>query len=95
MPFLSARAHADPHAVLIGAPYDATASFRVGARQAPATIRWASESIETYSPVQRRDLDDLRLADAGDLDLAGCTQETMVARIQRAVAAAAGFPVVL
>ena len=95
MPFLASRSHANPSALIIGAPYDATATYRAGAREAPAAIRWASESIETYSPVQERDLDDLALGDAGDLDLAGCAPEVMVERVRAAVAATAGLPVLL
>jgi agmatinase len=95
MPFLSARPHPHPAAVIIGAPYDATATHRRGAAAAPAAIRWASDSIETYSPAQERDLEDLALADAGDLALAGLAPEAMVARVQDAVAAARGLPLVL
>lgn len=95
MPFLAARSHPDPQAVIIGAPFDATATYRAGASAAPAAIRQASESIETYSPIQRRDLDDLALADAGDIDLADCAPEAMVERVRRAVAGISTLPVVL
>src|SRR3990172_4223045 len=95
MPFLSARPHAHPAAVIIGAPYDATATHRAGARAAPAAIRWASDSLETYSPVQRRDLEDLALADENDLDLDGCAPETMITRVRDAVARVEGLPIVL
>lgn len=95
MSFLSARAHADPAAVIIGAPYDATATYRRGTRTAPAAIRWASDSIETYSPIQRRDLADLALGDAGDLDLDGCTPVQTIARVHEAVAAAQALPLLL
>jgi agmatinase len=95
MAFLSGRAHADPTAVIIGAPYDATATHRRGARAAPAAIRWASESIETYSPIQRRDLADLALSDAGDLDLDDSTPVEMLARVRNAVAAVKGLPLLL
>lgn len=95
MPFLSARQHAHPSAVVIGAPYDATATHRRGAAAAPAAIRWASDSIETYSPAQERDLEDVALEDAGDLDLAGLAPEAMIERVRAAVAAVAGLPVVL
>jgi agmatinase len=95
MPFLSARPHPRPSAVIIGAPYDATATHRRGAAAAPAAIRWASDSIETYSPAQERDLDDVTLADAGDLDLTGLTPEAMVVRVREAVAAARGLPLVV
>ncbi|MGQ0548557.1 MAG: agmatinase [Armatimonadota bacterium] len=95
MPFLASRPHRQPSAVIIGAPYDATATYRPGAAAAPEAIRRASESIETYSPIQRRDLEDLALADAGDLTLHGSIAETMVVRVREAVATARGFPMIL
>ena len=55
--------------VLFGAPYDSTTSFRPGTRFGPAAIRSESFGIETYSPYQGRDLEDVRVHDAGDLEL--------------------------
>ena len=55
--------------VLFGAPYDSTTSFRPGTRFGPAAIRSESFGIETYSPYQDRDLEDVRVHDAGDLEL--------------------------
>ncbi len=95
MPFLAAQPHAKPAAVIVGVPYDATATHRRGARAAPAAIRHASDSIETYSPAQRRGLEDLALADAGDLDLAGLAPEAMVNRVREAIAATDGLPCLL
>lgn len=95
MPFLGAGAPARPEAVVLGAPYDATVTHRAGTRLAPAAIRWASQSIETYSPIQQRDLGDLAFADRGDLDLAGCPPEVMVELVRQAVAEVDGVPVVL
>ncbi len=56
-------------AVLFGAPFDGTASFKSGSRFAPQTMREDSWALETYSPYQDKDLDDLKLFDAGDLEL--------------------------
>lgn len=95
MPFLGAQEYVRPDAVLIGAPYDATSSYRRGSAHAPASIRWASESIETYSPFQQRDLTDVTFSDSGDLDLAGCAAEAMVERVRARVAATAGLPVLI
>ncbi len=36
--------------VILGCPYDGSASFRPGARFGPGAIRKASWGIETYSP---------------------------------------------
>ena len=55
--------------VLFGAPYDSTTSFRPGTRFGPAAMRSESFGIETYSPYQDRDLEDIRVHDAGDLEL--------------------------
>ncbi|HVH30752.1 MAG TPA: agmatinase [bacterium] len=78
MTFLGARSTAQPAVVLAGVPYDATSSFRSGSRQAPAAIRWASQSIETYSPILRRDLTDVVYADVGDVDVAGLRPDQML-----------------
>lgn len=56
-------------AVLFGAPFDSTTSFRPGARFGPAAIRGESFGIETYSPYQNRDLEELSVLDIGDLEL--------------------------
>lgn len=55
--------------VIFSSPFDGTTSFRPGARFAGGEIRRASYGIETYSPYQRRDLCDLQIFDAGDLEL--------------------------
>ena len=55
--------------VLFGAPYDSTTSFRPGTRFGPAAMRSESFGIETYSLYQDRDLEDIRVHDAGDLEL--------------------------
>ena len=55
--------------VLFGAPYDSTTSFRPGTRFGPTAMRTESFGIETYSPYQDRDLEDIRVHDAGDLEL--------------------------
>jgi agmatinase len=57
----------DPEVVLLGVPYDGTASFRPGARFGPSAVRIWSDVLETYSPLFKRDLEDVKLLDAGDL----------------------------
>lgn len=53
---------------LLGAPFDGTSAFRPGARFAPSSVRIWSEVLETYSPVFKKDLSELKVADAGDAD---------------------------
>ncbi|MGM0623325.1 MAG: arginase family protein, partial [Campylobacterota bacterium] len=59
----------DARAVLFGAPFDGTTSFKPGTRFAPNAMREDSWAIESYSPYQDKDLQDLELFDAGDLEL--------------------------
>ena len=61
--------YAPARVVLFGAPYDSTTSLRPGTRFGPAAIRSESFGIETYSPLQDRDLEDFPFFDAGDLEL--------------------------
>ena len=70
MNFIGAEAsYAEADAVIFGAPFDSTTSFRPGTRFGPAAMRSESFGIETYSPYQDRDLEDIRVHDAGDLEL--------------------------
>ncbi|MDF2685593.1 MAG: agmatinase [Clostridia bacterium] len=55
--------------VIFGAPFDSTTSYRPGTRAAGRVIRSESFGIETYSPYQDKDLEDIRVFDAGELDL--------------------------
>ena len=56
-------------AVLFGAPFDGTTSFKPGTRFAPAAMREDSWAIESYSPYLDKDLEDLALFDYGNLEL--------------------------
>ncbi|MFA5676468.1 MAG: agmatinase [Christensenellales bacterium] len=55
--------------VVFGAPLDATASFRPGARFATRAMRNDSYALETYSPYLDADMADRLVCDAGDLEL--------------------------
>ena len=69
--------------VVFGAPYDSTTSFRPGTRFGPAAMRMESFGIETYSPLQDRDLDeDARVFDAGDVELPFGAPEPALAMIE-------------
>lgn len=55
-----------PRAVVWGCGVEAGISFRKGTAQGPTGIREFSQSIESFSPRQRKDLRDIALLDAGD-----------------------------
>ncbi|MCL2357860.1 MAG: agmatinase [Defluviitaleaceae bacterium] len=59
----------DANIVMFSAPFDGTTSFRPGARFAGGEIRRASFGIETFSPYQSKDLLNLQIFDAGELEL--------------------------
>ncbi len=56
-------------AVIFGAPFDGTTSYRPGTRFASRVMRAESYGLETYSPYQDKDLTDYSVFDGGDLDL--------------------------
>ncbi len=53
--------------VVFGVPFDATSTYRTGARFGPNAIRQASLNIETYSLRAGIDAEDLAIHDLGDL----------------------------
>lgn len=63
--------------VIFGVPFDATSTYRVGARFGPNAIRQASLNIETYSFRSGLDVEDLALHDAGDLHVSTDAQKTV------------------
>jgi len=69
-PFIGCgAAYEDAKFVIFGAPFDSTVSFRPGARFASQAMRTESVGIETFSPYQNRDLAEISVCDAGDLEL--------------------------
>lgn len=64
-----ARSFDESRYVVIGIPYDMTSSYRSGSRFGPAALREASLNIETYSLRSHIDLEDIAIADLGDLHL--------------------------
>ena len=97
--FLSAKASfAESIAVILGCPFDGTASFRPGARFGPSAIRKASWGIETFSPYSERDLTSLRVHDMGDLDVPPGDKKISFRLIQeglRKILFARRFPILL
>lgn len=68
--------------VIFGAPFDSTTSFRPGTRFASAVMRNESFGIETYSPYQDKDLEDINVFDAGDLELSFGNSESALKDIE-------------
>jgi len=53
---------------LFGVGFDSTTSFRPGTRLGPDAIRMVSDGLETYSPEQDRDTEDVTFCDLGNLE---------------------------
>jgi len=83
--------------VVFGVPFDATSTYRTGARFGPNAIRQASLNIETYSFRSGLDVEDLALYDAGDLHVSMDAQKTvdMTRLVVEDILAAGKMPVAL
>jgi agmatinase len=83
--------------IIFGVPFDATSSYRTGARFGPNAIRQASLNIETYSFRSGLDIEDLALYDAGDLHVSTDAQKTvdMTRLVIEDILAAGKMPVAL
>lgn len=77
--FLSATKQRDGAAIIIGVPLDLTESFRSGTAEAPRRVRAASEVLESYNSILDRDLQDLPLADWGDVSVGGGMEQALAA----------------
>ena len=88
MNFIGAdSSYRDAKMVIFGAPYDSTTSFRPGGRFGPQAMRMESFGIETYSPYQDRDLEEIRVHDAGDIELPFGAPEPVLDMIEAKAAA--------
>jgi agmatinase len=94
--------YAAADAVVVGAPYDAGASHRAGARFGPRAIRTADylphDASRPHLALRVDPLRDLRVLDAGDVQMAGVEGRAPLKRLEdavRAVAEAGAVPVVL
>jgi agmatinase len=66
--------------VVVGLPFDGTASFRSGSRDGPDAIRLASFNFESYDSYYGVDLSELDICDLGNMELGadpGYAQETI------------------
>ena len=55
--------------VVVGLPFDGTASFRSGSRDGPDAIRLASFNFESYDSYYQVDLAELAICDLGNMEL--------------------------
>lgn len=67
---------------IIGYPLSLTATYRGGTDQGPSAIRKASDSIESYSPVTDRDLEDYNIVDVGDMEI-GPDMESNLSNLEK------------
>lgn len=88
--------------VIIGAPYDAGTSYRAGARFGPRLIRTTDylphDSSRPHLALRVDPLQDMRVVDAGDIEMAGVEGRTALDALERAVQVAAesgAIPLVL
>jgi agmatinase len=89
-------------AVIIGAPYDAGASYRGGARFGPKMIRTTDylphDSSRPHLTLRVDPLQDLRVLDAGDVEMPGVEQRLPLDNLEKAVqlvTEAGAIPIVL
>jgi agmatinase len=73
-------------AVIFGAPFDGTTSYRPGTRFASRVMRAESYGLETYSPYQDRDMSAVKVFDGGDLELPFGNVQAMLKRIEERAA---------
>ncbi|MBX2860373.1 MAG: agmatinase [Vampirovibrio sp.] len=73
----------DSDIVIVGLPYDGTCSYRPGSRFAPQAIREASYGLETYSPISKKDLENIRFYDGGDLSFPFGNRDETLAIIRK------------
>ncbi len=70
--------------VILGIPFEATETWRKGPALAPDAIRYASDSVESFSAIFGEDLANLRVGDAGNLGLPQVLDEAL-SSIEKAV----------
>lgn len=88
--FLGAGPRRGARWALVGAPLDATVSFRPGSRFGPAAIRGASPVLEEWSPTLGVGFDTRPFCDLGDLEFAPGDVEGALGAIANTVAGLEG-----
>lgn len=97
--FFAKSSYEDADYVIFGVPYDGTATFRKGTRFGPVGIRADSAAnFERYLYDYKLHLDDVKVFDAGDLDMDVSSPEEMVERVNkfsRRLVSDGKFPIML
>jgi agmatinase len=75
----------EAHYVIVGVPFDKTSTYRLGSNLGPKAIREASLNIETYSFRTGLDVEDLKICDLGDVQIAESLAETLM-RLKKVIA---------
>lgn len=90
-PFVdSTTSRKDARYIIMGAPLDLTASYRSGTRFAPEAIRQSSQYMETFSQRTGLDLEDVTLADIGNIDITDDV-EASLRKISEAIGLVHGY----
>lgn len=77
--------YADSLAVVIGVPFDGTASYRKGTRFGPEAMRKESYGLESFSPYLNRDISGAPICDFGDLYFPADDKQLVLSAIEKAV----------
>jgi len=77
--------YADSLAVIIGVPYDGTASYRKGTRLGPDAMRNESYGLESFSPYLNSDIDGAPIFDFGNLEFPAEDPQSILSTIEKAV----------
>ncbi len=68
----------DAQYVIFGVAFDRTSSYRAGSKFAPDAMRKASENFESYNPFFGIDLAQLPIHDAGNFEVYGTVDDTIL-----------------
>ncbi len=68
--------------LIFGIGYDKTSSFISGSRFAPNLIREGAENIETYSPYQKKDLNEIKICDVGNFNFQNENPENFIKEVK-------------
>ncbi len=86
--FLGAKTDAtNAEFVIAGVPFDATSTFRKGAKEGPAAIRTASQHLESFCLQEgsKEDASAMALADIGDIAVSPTSAKSMLQSVEKVV----------